>query len=711
MTAELRDLLDTLGRDPGERTAICHGASFTAEMTTVEKAPDLAARYTEVDCWFSTQPLHERVNGTGRGKAADVVGLRELYADLDVKAGGMPGWDAAATVITDLAGLLGSAPVAVVSTGHGLQPHWAVERGPGTDWPDDTDPRWLAAQALLRRWGRLVNRVAEAHGGHVDNVYDLARVLRAPGTTNRKAAPKRTGLTPLAGTPVSLEQIRECLDAYGIRELAEDREQLGETVAEAGGWRFADRTCSYVTTMAEGWATDTPGARHPWLVGQATRLAAAHRRGCITEQDHTAALAALAARFRVVLETGDKRPESRGEIRDALAWGVTRAERMTDAKVAGELGDHQHPPQASTIGDAADADCSSWAPVDLAPYLNGQVIRPEPTIGLARSDGLRLIYPGKEHTAIGEMESGKSWLAAASVAAELTNGKRALYIHFEEADPADTIERLQALGVPNDVILTRFVFVGPAEPVTPPRLAALLRPAPSLVVLDGVNEAMSMHGQGIREEDGVAAFRRRLVKPCTAVGAATLACDHVVKDKERRGRDPLGSIHKGNGLTGSLILLENAAPFGRDLRGCSHVFVTKDRPGHLRRAGRPSKLPGKTFMGSLIVDDTRTHVGYLDLAFIEPAEQTKSETTGTRDDHDDANMLAAVADLEARGLAASLRTIRAKATGVGKDRVDNALTRLVLDGKLIERQGPRSARLFATVAVTVAEPSPSGDAP
>ena len=36
-----------------------------------------------------------------------------------------------------------------------------------------------------------------------------------------------------------------------------------------------------------------------------------------------------------------------------------------------------------------------------------------------RSDGLQLIYPGKEHAVIGEMESGKSWLLVACVAAEL----------------------------------------------------------------------------------------------------------------------------------------------------------------------------------------------------------------------------------------------------------------------------------------------------
>jgi len=355
---------------------------------------------------------------------------------------------------------------------------------------------------------------------------------------------------------------------------------------------------------------------------------------------------------------------------------------------------------AAGVADATPIEGTTWRPVDLGPYLRGEITRPEPTVGVARVDGLRLLYPAKEHAVIGEMESGKSWLALACVAAELTKGNRVVYVHAEESDPTDTVERLQALGISDADILERFAFAGPIEPVDPYALAALLDPAPSLVILDGVNELMSLHGQGIRDEDGVAAFRRRLVKPCTAVGAAVLACDHVVKDRERRGRDALGSIHKGNGLTGSLIALDNVAPFGRGARGCSHVYVTKDRPGHLRRHGRPSKLPGKTYMGSLIVDDERTWTDGLSLAFIEPPDEAQPETTVNRDQADDDAILTLVAELGIAETQASLRTIRAKA-GMNKDRVADALTRLLLDGRLTEREGPRRSRLF-----TVAEGQP-----
>jgi hypothetical protein len=70
----------------------------------------------------------------------------------------------------------------------------------------------------------------------------------------------------------------------------------------------------------------------------------------------------------------------------------------------------------------------SWIPLDLGPYLRGEVRRPEPTVGVARRDGVKFLYPGKEHAVIGEMEAGKSWFALACVAAELSMGRTVVYV-------------------------------------------------------------------------------------------------------------------------------------------------------------------------------------------------------------------------------------------------------------------------------------------
>jgi hypothetical protein len=379
-------------------------------------------------------------------------------------------------------------------------------------------------------------------------------------------------------------------------------------------------------------------------------------------------------------------------------WQMMLADRMARAA---EIDDPEV--RRSRISEVVDETRSastsrerdSWEPIDLGPYLDGTHERPEPSVGLARKDGLQLLYPGKEHAVIGEMESGKSWFSLACVAAELIAGNRVVYVHFEEGDPADTVERLQALGCGRAQIRAGFLFVGPARPATTERIKRLLTYEPTLVILDGQNEGMALHAHAIREEDGAAAFRRLMVKPWTAAGATVLTCDHVVKDKESRGRYALGSVHKGNALSGSLIVLENSEPFGRGERGSSKVYITKDRPGHLRRHGEATKTPGKTFMGRLVVDDRRVWVDRLDLAFLAPAvDDTPDAEPESQLAKQVLDVIAAQPDrsvASVRSLGALLRKakVSARTTAVGE-----AVEDLIADGLLVEVFGKRNARGF-----------------
>jgi hypothetical protein len=251
------------------------------------------------------------------------------------------------------------------------------------------------------------------------------------------------------------------------------------------------------------------------------------------------------------------------------------------------------------------AEATTWEPIDLEPWLAGDIASPEPTVGISRTDGVKLLYPGREHTVFGETEAGKSWLALECIAVEIRLGNDVVYIHFEEGDPASTIERLRLLAVTPAQIARHLRFAAPARPVCSEWLEPLLAPQPVLVILDGVNEGMSLHGDQINDADGAATFRRNIVKPFTAVGAAVLSCDHVTKNSESRGRYAIGSAHKLNAIDGAAFLMENIAPFGRGLRGASSIYVTKDRPGQLRAEGTPVKgVAGKTFIGVLAVDAT-----------------------------------------------------------------------------------------------------------
>lgn len=350
MSDQLQRLLTALGRRDNERVAICYmrpGGRFTAELTTVGMAQAVASKHADEDCWFSVQPLSQSVTA-GRGKNEDIVGLRDLYADLDVKPGGMADFSSAREVIDDLSRILERKPVAIVSSGHGLQPHWAIDFsdpfGEAT-WKDVDSPGWLNATALLRRWGRLVAGVVESRGGRADSLYDLTRVLRVPGTVNLKDPhhPVPTTVEFFESRPIDLDDLDDVLNCHGVPETDDDRLVGGSVISNHGDWTFAAETCSYVTAMVAGWDEDTPGARHPWLISQATRLAAAHRNGCVSEDDYIEARARLEARFKVLLRTGrPSREPQYGEVYNGFRRGVENVEGKTDDDVVDELGGHEH---------------------------------------------------------------------------------------------------------------------------------------------------------------------------------------------------------------------------------------------------------------------------------------------------------------------------------------------------------------------------------
>jgi hypothetical protein len=351
-------------------------------------------------------------------------------------------------------------------------------------------------------------------------------------------------------------------------------------------------------------------------------------------------------------------------------------------------------------GDTDQTDePTTWDAINLGPYLSGEVQQPQPSIGIVRDDGVRLLYPGREHAVLGETESGKSWLAIGCVAVELINDHRVVYVHYEEADPSSTIERLRLLGVPPDVITAGLRFVSPSRPVRVGWLEALLDPPPTLVVHDGVNEAMALHGADIMAADGASNFRRRLIAPCVRAGAATLACDHLPKNVDGRGRDAYGSVHKGNALDGARIVLENVKPFGRGLRGVSHVYVTKDRPGQLRVHGRPTKLPGKTYFGTLVVDDSPLS-GPDFLTFIAPEDDEASAPK--RDPAAElADIVHQVIGALPKSTVGSMRLLFAELRKDGHKFTDaavrDAVADLMVSGLLAEVAGRRGARGYRTV--------------
>jgi hypothetical protein len=378
------ELLDMLGIEPNERVSICSqkpGGNF--EHATPHDRADaerlaLSRPYANRDVWFSVNPVELPAGYHGRGADQHVTRCAALFADIDIKSGGVSDAQLAETVTKEIASALRQDPVAVVFSGHGGHPYWTLD--PEDDaWKLDTDAKQAAAQAVYRRFHRLCADVASRFGGNVDNVCQLSRILRVPGTYNRKnsADPVLVALTayPFGNAgPLSFVEVAEALDAYGVPELAEDRERIGAVVSEPSEWKFGDQTSPYIAAMVAGWPTDRPSSRHGWLVSQATRLACAHRLTQITQDDYHSATNTLAVAFGELLSThGAKREPTPGELAGALAWGTQRAAAVSDERAAdevgGKLGDGDRAPQGDELASGVTYPESFWLSRDRLNHI------------------------------------------------------------------------------------------------------------------------------------------------------------------------------------------------------------------------------------------------------------------------------------------------------------------------------------------------------
>ncbi|OFB38367.1 hypothetical protein BA059_14805 [Mycolicibacterium sp. (ex Dasyatis americana)] len=335
----------TLGYRADEFVSICHDGSgvFASYVTPFVDAADYVATLPDsANIYFGVNPINESVreNG-GRGKAEDVTRLAALYADLDFKTNGCRDTDTANAIIDDLAELMGTRPSAITSSGNGLHPYWTVLDGQRDNSID--------IGALLKRWGRLVKAVAQKRGAHVDSVFDLPRVLRAPGTFNCKPSNNGHGAISVvcyedtAGHPLALAGIDARLTELGIPEEPDDREHC-EVVSRPDTWAFADETCNYVKPWIDTIAEDDPtGGRHQWLLSQAVRLSCAWRLGCITQADYERAQELLDSRMMALCSsTEPKRAVPAVEVPAAFAFGIETAATKTTEAARDELGGHEH---------------------------------------------------------------------------------------------------------------------------------------------------------------------------------------------------------------------------------------------------------------------------------------------------------------------------------------------------------------------------------
>lgn len=281
------------------------------------------------------------------------------------------------------------------------------------------------------------------------------------------------------------------------------------------------------------------------------------------------------------------------------------------------VGDHESVRTTSTQTENADEvintdtgeirERTSWWPKPLD--LEDTEQEPEPCF-LTREDGVNLIYRGKVNGLLGESESGKTWIALLAVQQALTQGQSVIYLDFEDS-MRGIMNRLRAMGT-IDYHLANLVYSNPDEMLglnaSSDLYEALATFKPDLVVLDGVNAAMTLLGLDLTSNTDATKFSQQVLRPLKRGGAGVLTIDHVPKSKENRGNYAIGAQAKRADIDGAAISVEVMAPFGRGQNGELKLTVTKDRPGHVRANAAGAKAAGSAHLRSAGDDQVRISI-------------------------------------------------------------------------------------------------------
>ena len=191
---------------PDKRTQV-FGCADAANLTRAAQVANDAGK----DVYFSVGVSERLFRAHERAKAADIVAIPALWVDIDIAGESHaakelpPDYAAARALLPEMMD-----PSLVVHSGHGIHAYYLFRELLDTR----TDAERRTAENLLRRLQGVVRTRAVAHGWHVDSVPDLCRVLRVPGTLNRKGG---------VAAPCMIAEYSE-----GLRYNAEDFDVLPE---------------------------------------------------------------------------------------------------------------------------------------------------------------------------------------------------------------------------------------------------------------------------------------------------------------------------------------------------------------------------------------------------------------------------------------------------------------------------------------------------
>lgn len=571
--------------------------------TDPEALLDAAARETAAgrNVWYAPHGQDE-ARESGRGGIADITIVRTLPVDLDWYD---PDTHDDLTLPTEAEVRSWFAKVArtyeptyVVETGHGLQPSWQLSRGVD---PDE------GAELILRMHAALEDV------GLVTDCHELSAVFRVPGSINFKATPVDVRL--VQSNPGTLHQP----EWLAKRLPRATKARKTSTSRSRGKWQELDRAELHEANLAQlEQVEERAGARNPWIMPDGS--VSVTRPGDDKNEWETSATIGYSGPGRFHVFTSGWSP-----FKKDATYSIAEVRQLLD-----EHDGH----------DNEDGAHESWQAFDLAPVLAGNHQVPHPEF-ITRTDDLKLLYPGRTNATFGETESAKSWLAGIAIVEAVHAGHDVLLLDFENG-VIETVARLKAMGLRDEQISRHLRYYSPEAPVmTWDRNGDIKYNAANLTawrdaytgtrlaVVDTSAAFYELHGLDGMGESDVQRITRNLLDPMAKAGAAVDWIDHVVKDKETRGRWATGSQRKISALSGAGYGVETLQPFGRGRTGRFRISISKDRPGYVR--ARATRVKGHEVAGvlELTSDPLTGRVTWR----LEPVEQPGGRTG---DDFDEA---------------------------------------------------------------------------
>jgi len=178
--ADFDGWLTFFAKTRGGKTATA--AFHRSRLAEAEKWALAQAKTANV--WHGVCLRKEKPAKNARGKAEDVIAIPGIWLDLDVRGPGHVEQNLPASFeeALDFIKTLPLKPTFIVFTGGGLQPYWLFPEPMRLS----TEASWNRAKAVSERWQRFIIAMGKDRGWKLDNTSDLPRVLRLPGTWNRK---------------------------------------------------------------------------------------------------------------------------------------------------------------------------------------------------------------------------------------------------------------------------------------------------------------------------------------------------------------------------------------------------------------------------------------------------------------------------------------------------------------------------------------------